>query len=112
MSLEVHECEGEMSYAIFGISLNSFCQCDHESEDHENSCCKSEKTTIEAKHIDKQVSKVIVANIQMVDFDINKPSEFIFKNLVNNNPNSLAFGTRHPPDFSPPLYILYDLFLI
>ena len=111
-SMEVHECGGEKSYAVFGISLNSLCQCDHESEDHDDGCCKDKKTTIKAKHQDQQINKTIIAKKLIVDFEINNPSEFIYKDEVINNSQTLAFGIKHPPNHSPPLYILYNVFLI
>ncbi len=111
-SMEVHECGGHKSYSFFGISLNTLCQCDHESEDHDKGCCKDKKTTIKAKHQDKQINKTLNAKNTLVDFDINNPIVFFNEDVDFNNPNSLSFGTKHPPDHSPPLYILYNVFLI
>jgi hypothetical protein len=111
-SMEVHECAGEKSYSFFGISLNSLCQCDHESQGHDKGCCKDKKTIVKAKQHDKQISKTITAKNSLVDFDINNSIEFFYKDVVINNPSSLKFGTKHPPDHSPPLYILYNVFLI
>lgn len=111
-SMEVHECGGEKSYSFFGISLNSLCQCDHENESHDKGCCKDKKTTIKAKHQDKQINKTIFAKKLIVDYDFIEPNVHISKNVIFNNPNSLAFGIKHPPNHSPPLFILYNVFLI
>ena len=111
-SMEVHECGGEKSYSFFGISLNSFCECDHESEDHDDGCCKDKKTVVKAEHNDKQTNKVFIAKQLIQDFEISNPIEFISRNVILYCHSSLAYGTKHPPDHSPPLYILYNVFLI
>ncbi len=111
-SIGVHECGGEKSYAFFGISFNSSCQCDHESEDHDKDCCQDKNTTFKAKYQDKQISKVNVVKKELVEFEVNSPSEFISKEIITYHPNSFAFGTKHPPDYSPSLYILHNVFLI
>ncbi len=111
-SMEIHECGGEKSYSFFGISLNSFCECDHESEDHDDGCCKDKKTEIKAEHNDKQTHKEFIAKQLIQDLEISNPIEFNNINVVLNGLNSLSFGIKHPPDYSPPLYILYNVFLI
>jgi hypothetical protein len=110
--MEVHECGGEKSYSFFGISLNSLCKCDHESKDHSDGCCKNKKTVVKAEHNDKQTIKVFIAKQLIQDFDNSIPIEFYSRHAVLNGHNSLSFGIKHPPDHSPPLYILYNVFLI
>jgi hypothetical protein len=110
-SMEVHECGGEKSYSFFGISLNTHCECDHESKDHKDDCCKDKKTVVKAKQQDKQITKINIAK-KLFAFDIYNPFEFIYKEKINYKPNKLAFGVKHPPNHSPPLYILYNAFLI
>ena len=85
-SMEIHECGQEKSYSIYGVSLHESCQCDHESEDHDSGCCKDKTTIIKAK--------------------------FIYKDVVIKYPKSYAVGAKHPPDHSPPLYILYNVFIV
>ena len=111
-SMEEHECGGAKSYSFYGVSLNSHCKCDHESKDHSNKCCKDKKTIVKANKTDKQVAKIFVSKNLLGDYNINIPYEILTKELVINNPSSLAFGTKHPPDHYPPLYILYNVFLI
>jgi isochorismate synthase EntC len=110
--MEVHECGGEKSYTFYGISLNSLCECDHESKEHDKGCCNDKKTTVKAEKSEKQINKIIIAKNTLVDFDINYTTEFIVKDIIIHNPNSLVFYTKHPPNHSPPLYILYNVFLI
>jgi hypothetical protein len=110
--MDIHECGGEKSYAIFGVSLSSVCQCDHDSEDHDTACCKDKTTTIKAKHQDKQINKTISAKNTLVDFDITSPIEFVKRDVAIKYHTSFAFSTKHPPDHSPPLYILYNVFLV
>jgi hypothetical protein len=111
-SMEVHECDGEKSYSLYGFSLNSFCKCNHESRHHSEGCCKDKKTIVKAEKNDKQIVKVFVAKHIIQDFEICTPLEFVNKNTIVNGHNSFDFGTKHPPDHSPPLYILYNVFLI
>ena len=111
-SMEIHECDGQKSYTFFGISLNSLCQCDHESKDHNRGCCKDKKTVVKAENKDKQITKVLLSKNFIESFEISRPIEFIDNAKPLNGRNSLAFGVKHPPDHSPPLYILYNVFLI
>lgn len=111
-SMEVHECDGQKSYTFFGISLNSLCQCDHESKDHNKACCKDKKTVVKAENKDKQITKVLLSKNFIESFEISRPIEFVNNPILLNGRNSLAFGVKHPPDHSPPLYILYNVFLI
>ncbi len=111
-SMEIHECGQEKSYSIYGVSLHESCQCDHESEDHDSGCCKDKTTIIKAKHQDKQITKTLTAKNTLVDFDFKSPIEFIYKDVVIKYPKSYAVGAKHPPDHSPPLYILYNVFIV
>lgn len=111
-SMEVHECGSHKSYCLYGISIGRLCKCDHKDIKHSDDCCKDKKTVIKAEHSDKQINKVFIAKQLIQDFEIDIPIEFNNRNVVLNGRNSPSFGTKHPPNHSPPLYILYNVFLI
>lgn len=110
--MEVHECAGEKSYSIFGLSLTSLCECDHESHTHDDNCCKDKKIIVKADQKEKAISKVQFVK-HSLDAILTVPQiEFIVKDQPLAEPKTFAFGTEYPPDHSPPLYILYNVFLI
>lgn len=110
--MEVHECAGEKSYSIFGLSLNSLCECDHDSHKHDDNCCKDKKVQVKADQKEKITPKVQFAK-HTLDVILPIPTiEFVIDDTPLAEPKSFAFGTEYPPDHSPPLYILYNVFLI
>ena len=111
-SMEVHECAGKKSYSIYGISLHNLCGCEHDSKEHSKDCCKDKKTVIKADNKDKQSNKVIASKNPIEPIEISQSIVFVDRDIQCIGINSLAFGTKHPPDHSPPLYILYSVFLI
>jgi len=111
-SIEEHECGNEKSYSVFGISLNTLCQCDHDSKEHSKECCKDKKTIVKAKYQDKQTTKIVSTKKLIQDYAVSNPIEFINKNVKFNKEHSYTFGIKHPPNYSQPLYILYNVFLI
>ncbi len=111
-SMEVHECAGEKSYSVFGLSLNSLCECDHESINHDDSCCRDKKIQVKADQKEKTTPKVQFVK-HSLDAILTIPHiEFIVKDQPLAEPKIFAFGTENPPEHSPPLYILYNKFLI
>lgn len=111
-SMEVHECAGEKSYSIFGLSLTSLCECDHDSHKHDDNCCKDKKIIVKADQKEKATPKVQFVK-HSLDAILTIPQiEFIVKDHPLEEPKTFAFGTEYPPDHSPPLYILYNVFLI
>lgn len=111
-NMEMHECDGEKSYSFYGLAFNSSCECNHESEDHSDGCCHDKETTIKGEYKDKLSQKTIVFN-QVADFFV-APNPIVFEeyDVALTTENSLISGTKHPPDYSPPLYLLYNSLLI
>ncbi|MBK7763680.1 MAG: hypothetical protein IPI46_09945 [Bacteroidetes bacterium] len=110
--MEVHECAGEKSYSIFGLSLTSLCECDHDSHKHDDNCCKDKKVQVKADHKDKITVKAFYQKHFLDVFILPKQQFFVSETQALTQPKSFAFGTEYPPDHSPPLYLLYNVFLI
>ena len=110
--MNVHECAGEKSYSVFGLSLTSLCECDHDSHEHDDDCCNDKKIQVKADQKEKITSKVHFVK-QTLDVIIAIPqSEFVINDQALPESKSLAFGAEYPLDHSPPLYLLYNVFLI
>ena len=105
LSIGIHECAGEESYSIFGISLNFKCECNHLDEDH-NKCCKDHTILIKDKILKKETAfkKFVIENISSHLSLIVKPiAIFHYIGLEN-----YQLPTGHPP----PLFILFRVFRI
>lgn len=110
--MNIHKCGEDVSYSIFGISLNENCTCDHSNNTHENECCKDKKITIKANSSDKILKKefslkkfelkdIVLSPIYIIQGETNLFSEYV--SLIEN---------EFPPCHSPPLFILYRVFRI
>ena len=111
-SMEVHECGTERSYAIYGISLTSLCCCDHESEDHTKDCCTDKKTVVKGEFKEKISLKVFPSKQLIEPLEIPRSS---FSINIDHEPVQTIvplLGAEYPPGSSPPLYVLYRVFLI
>ena len=111
-SMEVHECAGKKSYTFDGISFTRLCKCEHDSEKHSKDCCSDKKTIVKAEQKDKMTQKVVIAKNIIEPFIFQQAFHFSKRDIIHSEKKSLAFGSEYPPDHSPPLYILYNVFLI
>lgn len=111
-SMEVHECAGKKSYSFYGISFTCLCKCEHDSKEHSKDCCKDKKTIVKAEQKDKMTQKVFISKNLIEPFSFQNVFQFSRRDIIHSENKSLAFGIKHPPNHSPPLYILYNVFLI
>ena len=111
-SMAIHECGGEKSYNVFGLSLNSLCECDHDSADHDDNCCKDKKVQVKADQKEKITPKAQFAKHIFEVIFLKPKFEYFIKDEPLVELKSFALGTEYPPDHSPPMYILYESFLI
>lgn len=110
-SMEVHECGNKKEYSIYGIQLHRHCTCKHKNNTHSKKCCKDKKTIVKSEKKECQISKINVAKTN---------SNFILTNVftfsINKNNNTAKTATVHrikqPPNYAPPLYILYSVYRI
>lgn len=112
LSMEVHECGSEKSYAIFGLMLNAACECDHNSQEHKSDCCKDKKVQVKADQKAKISAKTQIDNRQIAL--LHEPTRIlsIEAPLQQIEAQSLFLGVAYPPWHAPPLYLLYNVYLI
>ncbi len=111
-SMEIHECGREKSYSFFGFHISSACQCNHESKDHKKDCCRDKKTIVKGELKEKITAKVILTRSTTELNVAENKTTCIQKNTPCNSKSLLPHGTEYPPGYSPPLYLLYNVFLI
>jgi hypothetical protein len=108
----MHECGGEKSHAIFGISINETCTCNHDSITHEEDCCKDKKITVKAEKKDKNVSKQIVHTFKIIDLIYQDAVIYHFVAKTTLPIFTIVNRIEYPPGYARPLYIMYNSFLI
>ena len=106
-----HECAGETSIIFFGIG-SSNCECEHESDAHDEDCCHDEQLLVKALDSDKVGSKsVAIGKIEskkvFADFVTACKIDFDFNSLVKE-----VIKYEYPPRYSPPIYLQNRVFLI
>ncbi len=111
-SMEIHECGDTKSYSFYGLSFHKHCECDHESADHTNDCCKDKKSIVKGESKDKMTNKVFISKKICAECEIQLAIGFTSNVTPSNAVNPTIFRTEFPPGNSPPLYILYRDILI
>lgn len=110
-SMEIHECGGKKEYSFYGVHLGGNCSCNHDDEKHSDNCCKDKKTVIKSIKKECQVNKIIVAKTAMY-FDFTPAFLIPSKVEVVCIRPAKKYFAEHPPNNSPPLYIMYNVFRI
>ena len=110
-NMSKHECAGETSINFFGIG-GSNCECEHESEEHEDECCHDEQLLVKALDSDKVSSKsVAICKIEskavFVDFETTCKIACDVTGIVKE-----FIKYEYPPRYSPPIYLQNRVFLI
>jgi hypothetical protein len=110
--MEIHECGGTKSYSFYGLSLPKQCECDHESVNHKDDCCKDKKSIVKGEHKDKVTNKVFLSEKISAECEIQLPIVLTSNIILSNAVNPRIFRSEFPPGNSSPLYILYRNILI
>jgi hypothetical protein len=110
--MDMHECGGEKSYALFGIAINESCQCDHSDEHHSKDCCKDKKVKVKADKKDKSFGKQLIQKYKTFEFNCQSPLLYNLEPVQQLNSIAVIYKVEHPPGYARPLYILFDSFLI
>ncbi len=111
-SINVHYCGNHKSYSFYGIEVGTICGCDHEDNQHNKDCCKDKKVEVKAQKKENISNKVISLNHTLL-FDPTPLPTYFFKARISlEQTNSFTAYTGHPPNHSPPLYLLNRAFLI
>lgn len=110
-SMNIHQCGSHKSYSLFGLEVGGICGCDHQNHKHSKDCCKDKKVEVKAQKKENIGSKILLLkHFPTVDFvpSINYTSKIILPVTTN----TVTCFTGHPPNHSPPLYILHSVFRI
>ncbi len=109
-SMNIHQCGGHNSYAIFGFDVGVVCACDHQDHSHSKDCCKDKKVEVKAQKKEIIHTKtLILKHFQVLDFE---PSFIFFQQATVPVTNAVTIASDHPPNYFPPLYILHSFFRI
>lgn len=109
-SMNVHQCGSNKSYTLIGLSLGSYCSCDHEDQSHLKNCCKDKKIVVKAQKKECISNKIfIVKYISEIDF---LPHSFKFTKLELPEKNNITVFTGHPPNLKTSLYLFYNVYRI
>jgi hypothetical protein len=112
-SMSIHECGGVKSYSVLTIHIGETCECDHATETMDDGCCKDKKVVVKAIAKDKISTKTLLVKSKVQLF-----TPYVIPLLNNYKCAVLAANTstpriEYPPHrYSPPLYIMYGVFLI
>ena len=111
-SMSIHYCGSHKSYSFFGIEVGTICGCDHNDHQHSKDCCKDKKVEVKAQKKENISSKVITLNHTLL-YDFIPLPTYSFKTKISIAlTNSFTVYAGHPPNHSPPLYLLNRAFLI
>lgn len=109
-SMNIHQCGSHKSYAICGLEVGAICGCDHQDYSHNMDCCKDKKIEVKAQKKENVINKnLILKHFPVLAF---LPSCTYNSKVVFPVSHSVTFFTGHPPNHSPPLYILHRVFRI
>ena len=109
--INVHQCGSHKSYNVFGFSLSETCLCDHQSNDHEDTCCKDKKLVVKAEIKDKILIKSVYPKPSFIVNFI--PAKlWIYRNSNLNFRHCTFVENDFPPSHPPPLFKLYRVFRI
>lgn len=108
----MHECGGEKSFTVFGISLGHPCECDHEQREHQENCCKDKKVVVQADHSNKYVQKAIFEKKSTFQEYLPIAHFNFLSKVCSKSVKNTFHKLERPPNSSPPLYILHNTFLI
>jgi hypothetical protein len=112
IQLSAHQCGDEVSYSLFGTHFNDHCECDHESEDHDEDCCSSKKMEVKSNKDFKLFQKSIFQ--QKTSIIIEESIYFFVSNLktLSNSQTFKCHYNEHPPGVYWPYYLLYRNFRV
>lgn len=109
-SMNIHQCGGHKSYTIFGFEVGAICACDHQDHSHSKECCKDKKVEVKAQKKENIYSKIlIIKHFQVLDFA--RVYNYLHPIVVPVT-NTVTLFSDHPPNHSPPLYLLHSVFRI
>ncbi len=109
-SMNIHQCGGHKSYALFGFEIGAVCGCDHQDHSHSKDCCNDKKVVVKAQKKENVASKILVLkHFPVINFE---PSFFCFQNVNVAVTIAVTIVSDHPPNHSPPLYLMYGVFRI
>ncbi len=112
-SMSIHECGGVNSYTVLNMHFGETCECDHASETMDDGCCSDKKVVVKVIAKDKISSKTTSVKTKVQLF-----APYVTQPLTNYKCAVLAANRstpriEYPPHrYSPPLYIMYGVFLI
>ncbi len=111
-SMNIHYCGNQKSYSFFGVEVGSICGCDHQDHQHSKDCCKDKKVKVKAQKKENISSKHITLNHTLLYDFIHLPIYSFKTKIPIALTNSIYLSIGHPPNHSPPLYLLNRAFLI
>lgn len=109
-SMNIHQCGSHKSYSLFGLEVGVICGCDHQDHSHRKDCCKDKKIEVKAQKKENIGSKVLLLkHFSTIDFI---PSIYFSTKVLLPISYKVTCFIEHPPNNSPPLYILHSVFRI
>ncbi len=105
-SMLIHTCNDIVSYKIFGVDLNTECECIEEEESVDSKCCKTDSLNIKADVHDKTNGRPVVVHNLITCCVLPHWSGGSF-NAKTGLAAIQGFRTDPPPEASPTLYLLH-----
>jgi len=109
-SMNVHYCGNHKSCSFFGVEVGTKCGCNHQGHHHRKDCCKDKKVEVKAQKKVNVRSEIFTLK-DFTLFDL-LPVYTSSSKEYFSQANIETKISGHPPDFSPPLYILHSDFRI
>jgi hypothetical protein len=112
-SININNCGGHLSATIFGIPINKQCTCNHESEEHTNTCCADQSFSIKFDQSDKYLhaNKTISIANRVIDLDRNFLFNYTFVPPLTCKITATAKVDK-PPIPEQYLFLLHQSFRI
>ena len=112
-SMQIHDCLGSQSYAVFGIKLGSPCECNHHKKENGKKCCSEKKILIKAEKKESLASNHH-SPLSHSSTAIALPSTSLFLPYLSADPAGITSRLHHdhPPGQTLPLFLLYRNLLI
>ena len=110
-SMDIHHCGPSKTYSILGIELGEECCCDHDEQTHEDDCCKDEKLEVKSLKKENVPQKTVVFK-QTATEPCLPPGVSEYLPVLSIQAIEPRLLVEHPPDHSPPIYLLHQVFRI
>lgn len=102
-SMEVHQCVVERVYSIYDTPYENYSDFDYNQPEYTNDCGRDKKTNVHVKRCECVNGKISSKN-KMCSAE--ESEEFTY---IPYSTSKFNHNLNHPPDHSPPLYILYGV---